>query len=94
MTSLRSLWQCFKDRKRTMLYGRDKTIHRTGHLDIETDREGRVVSVWFRCMPLPFELTSVDWRRATEMRAMYEKRAAHRLVAVELFRDEESDAAE
>lgn len=39
---------------KTRIYGHDKTIHRTNHLDIETDKKGNVIMVWFRCQPLPF----------------------------------------
>ncbi len=52
-------------------YGDNKTIHGTRHLNIETDIEGRVVSVWFRCMPLPFEQVTVSEVRAEEMYRMY-----------------------
>lgn len=55
-----------------MIYGHDKTIHNTKHLNIEVDEEtGEVVAVWFRCMPLPFEAKFVDRQRSTEMEHMY-----------------------
>lgn len=54
-------------------YGGDQTIHRTGYVDVETDSKGRVVSVWFRCQPLPFKQTVVGVDRANDMRGMYEK---------------------
>ena len=51
-------------------YGDQRTIHGTEHLDIELDSEGKVVSVWFRCMALPFQSTVVGYDRAAEMRTM------------------------
>ena len=49
------------------IYGRNKTIHRTKLLNIEIDkRTGRIVSVWFRCMALPFDITKVDRTRVNE----------------------------
>jgi hypothetical protein len=51
-------------------YGHDKTIHRTNILNVEVDKNGHVVSVWFRCMALPFDQTIVDDNRANEMRKM------------------------
>lgn len=41
--------------KKELIYGHDKTIHRTGHLDIGVDENGVVTEVWFRCIQLPFE---------------------------------------
>jgi hypothetical protein len=49
------------------LYGNSGTIHRTGYLDVETDPRGRVVSVWFRCLRLPFVQTSVPMERRFEL---------------------------
>lgn len=54
-----------------MIYGNDKTIHRTGQLDVETDCKGNVVAVWFRCMALPFRQSVSGTDRAEEMRRMY-----------------------
>ena len=51
-------------------YGDDNTIHDTGYLDVETDKHGLVVAVWFRCQPLPFKQTHVDRERAKEMETM------------------------
>lgn len=47
-------------------YGDGGTIHRTGHLSIET-YQGRVISVWFRCQQLPFQVHEVDSGRVVEM---------------------------
>lgn len=52
-------------------YGGVGTIHRTGHLDVEI-HDGKVVSVWFRCQPLPFQQSDVDAVRAKDMRRCYE----------------------
>lgn len=51
-------------------YGNGGRVHRTGHLDIEV-LDGKVVSVWFRCQPLPFKQCDVDVVRAKDMRRMY-----------------------
>lgn len=51
-----------------MIYGSNKTIHRTGHVDVETDSDGKVVSVWYRCMMLPFQQHNVNEERAASMR--------------------------
>lgn len=53
------------------LYGDDNTIHRNTWLDIETDRRGNVVAVWFLCLSLPFKQIKVDENRADQMRSMY-----------------------
>lgn len=50
-------------------YGDGGTIHDTTYLDVETDSDGRVVSVWFRCQLLPFHQVEVDEQRAEAMRA-------------------------
>jgi hypothetical protein len=50
-----------------MIYGHDGTIHGTQHLDVEVDEYGVVVSVWFRCCALPFDVTRVGLDRAAEM---------------------------
>lgn len=54
-------------------YGDGGTIHSTGVVNVEVDTNGRVVSVWFRCQPLPFDTTVVTPSRAAEQRRMYEK---------------------
>ena len=53
-----------------MIYGHDGTIHGIQHLNVELDKNGQVVSVWFRCMALPFDQTIVESSRAKEMRNM------------------------
>jgi len=70
-----------------MIYGHDKTIHGTEHLDVEVDKNGKVVSVWFRCMALPFEQSLAQPWRANEMNRMYSERSMGRLVAVEVERE-------
>jgi hypothetical protein len=52
-------------------YGGDGTIHRNGEVNVETDSNGTVVAVWFRCQPLPFTQTAVEPHRAAEMVRMY-----------------------
>lgn len=67
-----------------MIYGHDKTIHRTELLNIEVDKDGNVVSVWFRCMALPFSVSIADDNRAESMRRMYTEDNIKPLVAVEV----------
>jgi hypothetical protein len=55
-------------------YGDNRTIHGTDHVDVETDEKGNVVSVWFRCMMLPFEQTKVKQHRAMDMLSAYKRR--------------------
>jgi hypothetical protein len=43
-----------------MIYGHNKTIHRTGTIDIQMTKTGQVVAVWFRCLSLPFRVSIVD----------------------------------
>jgi len=52
-------------------YGDDKTIHRTSMVNVELDKHGQVVSVWFRCHPVPFDQHVASDDRAEEMRSMY-----------------------
>jgi hypothetical protein len=67
-----------------MIYGHDKTIHGTEHVDVETDKHGKVVAVWFRCLLLPFEQSVVDTDRAAEMECSYRHEKPKGLVAVEV----------
>ena len=53
-----------------MIYGHGDTIHATQKLNIEVDEKGNVVSVWFRCCALPFDVTVVGKDRAVEMARM------------------------
>jgi len=43
------------------------TIHESNHVDVEIGPNGNVVSVWFRCMRVPFEAHNVDQHRANDM---------------------------
>ncbi len=67
-----------------MLYGNNGTIHRTTNLNIEVDADGDVVSVWYRCLALPFDVTKVDDERATEMRRMYSENERLPILAIEV----------
>lgn len=69
---------------RSRSYGWSDTIHRDKALDVETDDEGNVVAVWFRCQPLPFTQTKRDEQRAEEMRRMYADSPMPKLLAVDL----------
>lgn len=54
----------------TRYYGDGGTIHGTTHLDVEV-HDGRVVSVWFRCQPLPYRQVEVAFARADSMTESY-----------------------
>jgi hypothetical protein len=64
-------------------YGGNNTIHNTGYVDVETDTEGKVVAVWFRCATLPFKQSKVDPERAKEMERMYQINGSDGIVAIE-----------
>lgn len=68
-------------------YGDDRTIHRTGLVDLELEGaehwgKDPVVSAWFRCAALPFQVTVVGRERANEMRRMYRASPPEPLTAV------------
>ncbi len=67
-----------------MIYGHNKTIHGTEFLDVETDKDGKVVSVWFRCMALPFKQTYVDMQRSKDMKRAYAENKIPNILAVEV----------
>ena len=68
-----------------MIYGHSKTIHGTQHLNVEVDKRGHVVSVWFRCMALPFKETVVDNDRAQDMNRMSGKiNGNYRINAIDI----------
>lgn len=70
-----------------MIYGHDKTIHRTETVDVEIDpTTGEVVAVWFRCALLPFSQSQVSRSRADDMRAAY-KHPPRGIVAIEFADD-------
>jgi len=69
-------------------YGDWGTIHHTEYLHVETHR-GKVVSVWFRCLQLPFEQVRVDKERSGEMdRANEDVKKRIRIQAVDVLMDE------
>lgn len=67
-----------------MIYGHENTIHRTNLVNVEVDKNGKVVSVWFRCMPLPFDQRVVGTDRSKEMRSMYKEASETRILAIEI----------
>ena len=67
--------------KTTMIYGHDRTIHRTTRLDVEVGPDGRVCGVWFRCAMLPFKESRVDDARAADLKRSMDLPA---ILAVEL----------
>jgi hypothetical protein len=66
-------------------YGDEGTIHQTGELNVEVDKHGRVVAVWFRCAMLPFTQTTVEWDRVKDMRHIYDHCTVARIAAVDLI---------
>lgn len=74
-----------KQKTKKFIYGRNNTIHRTKLLNIEVDvKTGEVVSVWFRCLALPFDVTKVDKQRADEMKYMYKETDVVGINAIEI----------
>jgi len=53
------------------IYGGSGTIHQNTSVDVETNKTGEVVAVWFRCQPIAFVQTVVDVSRSQEMKSMY-----------------------
>lgn len=43
-----------RDKTDDNFYGGDGTWHQTGHVDVQLNKKGEVVAVWFRCRMLPF----------------------------------------
>lgn len=73
-----------KDPTGLRYYGSDMTIHAGGEVNVELDKCGKVISVWFRCQPLPFTQTITADSRADEMRRMYEGQPAPTIEAIVL----------
>lgn len=73
----------------TTIYGRDQTIHRTTGVNVEVNKKGQVVSVWFRCRPLPFTQCVVQVARARDMVKMYQGGEMGRIVAIEFVEDKQ-----
>jgi hypothetical protein len=72
------------------IYGRNKTIHRTKILNIEINEKTKeIVSVWFRCMPLPFDIHLINKSRVNEMKEMYKKNNIPKINAIEIEENEE-----
>jgi hypothetical protein len=73
---------------KTVIYGRSNTIHRTKLLNIEVDaKTGEVVSVWFRCLALPFNITKTDKERTAEMKRMYKENKPNEINAIEILNE-------
>ncbi len=67
-----------------MKYGGKGTIHQTTEHAAGV-RDGKVVSVWFRCAPLPFKQVDVGAERAADMTRMYAARTEPvHLIGVEI----------
>lgn len=74
-----------------MIYGHKNTLHQTQRVNVELDKDGKVVSVWFRCMALPFDQIVVDPARASKMRRMSrEINQKYKLNAVDIETGEKS----
>lgn len=59
------------------------TIHHTGEINVEL-RNNQVVSVWFRCMMLPFTETQVEAVRALEMCGAYKSDILPKIINIEV----------
>ena len=74
---------------KTFTYGKTNTIHRTKLVNIEVDsKTGEVVSVWFRCLALPFDVTKVNKSRSSEMKNMYKNNSIADINAIEVIDNE------
>lgn len=71
-----------KTQSGTYLYGDNRTIQRTGWLDVETF-QGTVVSVWYRCLMLPFNQHEVNGPRATSMEESH-KNIDHFITGIQI----------
>jgi hypothetical protein len=70
-------------------YGGGGTIHQTPRFNVSLHK-GRVVSVWFRCLAVPFDQNEVDEARAIDMDRMYAEMAKKpmRITGVEYERED------
>jgi hypothetical protein len=69
-------------RERTVVYGGSAAIHSSMHVDVETDEQGRVLAVWFRCMQLPFEQKTAQPDRQLELKQA--PSALPRIISIEV----------
>lgn len=89
--AVKELIDIYKRRKSVLNYGHDKTLHRTTKLNIEVDGSGQVVSVWYRCILLPFDVTVVDKNRANDMKDVYDNGVIPKLLAVDVEKKNETN---
>lgn len=88
MIDIKTFMRCFNKPMKEALeekpkgYGFDRTIHQTGEVNVELDKDGNVVSVWYRCRTLPFTQTIVDDERAGMMRESYANYPATSIDAI------------
>lgn len=40
--------------------GTRTSIHGSGPIDIQTDKDGKILYVWFRCLNLPFRVSVLE----------------------------------
>jgi len=64
-------------------YGHGRTRHETQHVEVEVDKNGKVVAVWFRCMTLAFKQVDVSDTRAQSMAKAYEQVGGVKLLAIQ-----------
>lgn len=57
-------------KKKDSFYGGDNTIHQTGEVNVQLDKHGNVVAVWFRCQMLPFTQRTVTGDYEEGLRSM------------------------
>ena len=68
-------------------YGGKGTIHNTTTIDVQLDEQtGEVVAVWFRCLNLPFTVSTVDHQPVNNPA----EKAIEEITYVELPREEGS----
>lgn len=61
-------------------YGNEGTIHQSTGVDVELDKDGKVLAVWFRCCPLAFTQSTADASRAAELKTI----SGQKITAVDI----------
>lgn len=52
---IKAMFKKTEPKAKENFYGGDGTWHQTGYVDVQLNKDGDVVAVWFRCRMLPFK---------------------------------------
>lgn len=55
---IKAMFKKTEPKAKENFYGGDRTWHNTGTVDVQLNKDGDVVAVWFRCRMLPFTQSS------------------------------------